>query len=701
MPLLIAGWEGAKDEQARKPALLFLSINNASGVGLINIFMPNKFIFFWVCTLCMCFFTFLRLHAQHSDTLPRVHNLVELEVIDDASSGSSLQVVPVQVMSGDDIARLGLENVADGVKRMAGVQVQDYGGLGGLKTVSLRGLGAKHTAVCYDGVAVCDVQSGMVDVGRFNLDNVSSLSLVMGQGEEIFLPARSYASAGAINIVTKRPLNSTLALKLKGGSFGQAGLSLLRERVLGDSWSYSASLAMQRADGDYPFTLVNGSEHSEQRRADGDIKTVVAEGNVFGTLGRVGDIAVKLYYFDSERGLPGAVNLYNKDNRERLWDNNFMAQAVYNVSFDGGPALRTIIKYNYAFSRYTDRSSGYSHGVQKDCNTQNEYYASLGAVYDVASCWSFALTSDFSYSSLKNNFVNSKEPERFSSQSVLATKYASRSFTATASLLATFIADRLKGGYASPADKRRLSPAVALSWQPLRSLPLRLRASYKDILRVPTFADLYYLRMGNVGLKPERASQFNAGAVYSGRVGRVALALSVDGYYNRVKDKIVALPTMYIWRMQNYGRVDVKGVDVTASLSRDLPCGMGLLADVAYSFCDAVDKTNSLSKNYGHQIPYTPRHTGSFSFTLNNPLLNVTYLLSVVGERYMLPQNSVANKMPSYVEHSLSANRDFELSGAVVRVQGELLNFTDKGYEVIRYYPMPGVSWRLSVNVTF
>ena len=57
--------------------------------------------------------------------------------------------------------------------------------------------------------------------------------------------------------------------------------------------------------------------------------------------------------------------------------------------------------------------------------------------------------------------------------------------------------------------------------------------------------------------------------------------------------------------------------------------------------------------------------------------------------------------MPSYVEHSLSANRDFELSGAVVRVQGELLNFTDKGYEVIRYYPMPGVSWRLSVNVTF
>ena len=36
-------------------------------------------------------------------------------------------------------------------------------------------------------------------------------------------------------------------------------------------------------------------------------------------------------------------------------------------------------------------------------------------------------------------------------------------------------------------------------------------------------------------------------------------SISADGYYNTVKDKIVALPTMYVWKMMNMGEVDIKG----------------------------------------------------------------------------------------------------------------------------------------------
>ena len=47
-----------------------------------------------------------------------------------------------------------------------GVTVKDYG-IGGLKTVSVRSLGANHTTVSYDGIALTDVQSGQIDIGRF------------------------------------------------------------------------------------------------------------------------------------------------------------------------------------------------------------------------------------------------------------------------------------------------------------------------------------------------------------------------------------------------------------------------------------------------------------------------------------------------------------------------------------------------------
>ena len=660
----------------------------------------RNFISFLLCAIFCAFVSILQpLHAQHSDSLSHVRSLVGVEVVADVVDKNQ-QTVPVQALSHDDVERLGLENVADAAKRMAGLQVQDYGGLGGLKTVSVRGLGAKHTMVCYDGVAITDAQSGQVDVGRFALDNVRELTFAVGQGDDIFQPARAFASAGVINIRTGRPRSSQMSVKVKGGSFGQAGVLLLRERVFCDKWSYSAALNMQRATSDYPFTLVNGYEVSKRKREGSDIKSLAVEGNLFGNFEH-GALTVKFYYFDSERGLPGAVNLYNKDNVERLWDNNFFVQSVYETEPCKRLKLRALAKYTYSFSRYTDHSSSYYNGVQKDCNTQNEYYVSLGACYSLVSGLSAVVSSDIAFAGLCNNFIDAKNPERLTSQSAVALKYDNRRLSATASLLAAFTGDRLENGY-SPANKKRLSPAVSLSWLPWEGAPLRLRASYKDVYRVPTFADLYYLRMGNVGLKPERATQYNAGFVCSGTLlGNVLLSLSADGYYNHVKDKIVALPTMYVWRMQNYGIVDIAGADVALSATMQLSKQMELLADATYSYSYAVDKSKRTSKNYGHQIPYTPRHAGNFSLTLNNPWLNVTYLLSAVGERYMLPQNTPQNRLPSYVEHSLSVNREFAIDNAKVRLRGEVLNFTATDYEVIRYYPMPGVSWRLSAAVQF
>lgn len=61
-----------------------------------------------------------------------------------------------------------------------------------------------------------------------------------------------------------------------------------------------------------------------------------------------------------------------------------------------------------------------------------------------------------------------------------------------------------------------------------------------------------------------------------------------------------------------------------------------LQADVAYSWMNAVDVTDKSAKNYRHQLPYTPAHTGNFSLTFENPVVDVTYMLAAVGERYML-----------------------------------------------------------------
>lgn len=643
-------------------------------------------------------------YAQVDTTV--YHQLKEVEVVAKSRPATIKAATPLQVMDRVGIERLGIQDLSEAVKRFSGATVKDYGGIGGLKTVSVRSLGAQHTAVSYDGVTVTDAQSGQVDISRFSLDNVEMLSLSIGQIDDIFQTARMYASAGALNIKTGMPQFKDKSfhtfVKVKGGSFGLFNPVVRYEQKLSRKWSASLYGDWLSAKGDYPFTLVNGKEVTEEIRRNSDIQALRLEGNVFGDLGRGGRLRGKVYYYDSERGLPGSVILYNTNARERVWDNNFFTQWQYENSFAPQVKFRADLKYNYSFSKYRDVSNKYSGGKQEDLNTQNEYYASTGVLYTPFSYLSFTLNTDLAHNRLENNFVKSPAPERLTSLTAVAAQYKSPVLTATASLLGTYITDRVKNGD-RPADRKRLSPAASVSWRPFAGQSFRIRASYKDIFRVPTFTDLYYLRMGNTNLKPERAMQYNVGLTWSSEIGSVIrqLNISADGYWNKVHDKIVAIPNMYIWKMMNMGEVDIKGLDVNLDMEIPLPLKMSLLLSSAYSYQYAVDVTDPAEKNYKGQIPYTPRHSGSASLSLENRWVNVTYTLVAAGDRYALPQNIESNLIESYVEHSLSLNRSFAVGKCTFRAQGEVLNLTDKTYDIIQYYPMPGRSWRLSVSVFY
>ncbi len=54
----------------------------------------------------------------------------------------------------------------------------------------------------YYGIVLSDCQSGEVDVSRYSLDNVESLSMVIGDNDDIFIPARAAASASSLSIAS-------------------------------------------------------------------------------------------------------------------------------------------------------------------------------------------------------------------------------------------------------------------------------------------------------------------------------------------------------------------------------------------------------------------------------------------------------------------------------------------------------------------
>ena len=174
------------------------------------------------------------------------------------------------------------------------------------------------------------------------------------------------------------------------------------------------------------------------------------------------------------------------------------------------------------------------------------------------------------------------------------------------------------------------------------------------------------------------------------------LTLTVDGYFNRVSDKIIAFPSIYVWKMQNYGKVNIFGIDATLSTSTKINDKVSVALSANYSWQNAIDLTNKDAKNYKHQLPYTPEHSGNVSVVVEMPWVNVGYSVAAVGKRYYLAQNIAANEINGYCEHTATLWREFKIKNTSLRVQAEVINLTDEQYDVIKYYPMPGRSWRLT-----
>lgn len=99
-------------------------------------------------------------------------------------------VAPLTSISRAKIERMGATDLHEILKQAPGVSVRDYGGIGGLKTVSVRNMGAAHTAVNYDGIPVSDAQNGQVDISRFDLEDVAVAEVTIGMTDDIFRSAR-------------------------------------------------------------------------------------------------------------------------------------------------------------------------------------------------------------------------------------------------------------------------------------------------------------------------------------------------------------------------------------------------------------------------------------------------------------------------------------------------------------------------------
>ncbi|MFR9590925.1 MAG: TonB-dependent receptor [Rikenellaceae bacterium] len=624
------------------------------------------------------------------------------------SSGRSItELIPVQVLGYEEIERLGAHSVADALRYFSGLQIKDYGGVGGLKTVNIRSLGSQHVGVFYDGVAIGNAQNGTVDLGRFSLDNMESISLYNGQKSAIFQPAKDYSSASSIYLQSRRPKfegdkSYNAKVTLKGGSFDLINPSVLYEHRLSERLSASLSAEYLYTSGEYKFTYQKTDGYSvTDTRRNGDVRALRGEATLFGAI-KSGEWRSKIYYYDSERGYPGASvrgdGTYQ--NEDRQWDNNLFVQGALRKSLSSKYSMLINAKYAHDRLRYLadDPTTKYTDNTF----TQQEGYVSVANLIILNHWWSANASIDYTFNHLESNMDGMNYPHRSTLLGAVATSAKLGKFNAQASLLYTLVAD-VADSSTSKSDE--WTPTAIVTYTPLKDHDLQIRAFYKRIFRSPTLNDLYYTDVGNADLRPEYTTQYNIGAEYKKGFNSTilrAIEISADGYYNRVHDKIIAMPTsnQFRWTMINLGEVEILGIDFATQGALKFGA-VDLNMRLNYTYQDSRNITDPMSDYYGDQIPYTPLHSGSAVVGSQYRGWELNYSFIYTGERYEAEANIPENYVLPWYTHDLALAKSFDIKSTTLRATAEVNNLMNQQYEVVHGYPMPGTNFKIILSVNF
>lgn len=691
--------------------------------------MRVPYFVFFVCLIC--FSGASSSYAQ--STQQRLDTLTTLNEVHIVKSQSRDLVAP-QTLEGEQLKRLNSVDVADALRYLAGVKIKDYGGMGGMKTVDIRHMGTHQVGFFYNGIQLGNAQNGVVDLGKFALDDIESIQLYHGQRSAVLQAAKEYASASAVYLQTKRPVFEKKEkvhahIQYKLGSIQWANPTARIAIKINENISTSISTAYLYSNGNYKFRQkrfnIDGTVAYDTLgyRKNSGIESFRLTNSWFGQ-DQKNTWQANVFYYRSHRGLPEAIirksdaTLATEKNNEKQEDVNVMVQGEWKRQVY--PFYHWMIKGKFAYDQlhYLSRKTVDFLGEEVTYNpqfdntyNQQEWYLSASHLFTLAPFWNVSLATDVQFNKLNATRLGQETPfafpERYAFYTALSTRVDLGVIKVQANVLGTFTEEKVKTGFQAP-NRSLFTPSVFVQYNPWDNPNFSLYAFYKHLYRLPTFNDLYYTQLGTAHLKPEYTRQVNLGFTRQQSIKSNLLkevSLSVSGYYAQVKDKIIASPTssMMRWMMSNLGKVENYGIESQLKTSWEPLQNAKAQLGLTYEYTIAKDLSvtpSGKTSYYGDQIPYAPWHSGSVLAGLDYQTWQLNYSFIYVGKRYNGNKNNVQrNELQPWYTHDINMQKQFRWKDATIRLVAEVNNLGNQYYEVVTNFPMPGRNFRLTLHV--
>jgi vitamin B12 transporter len=576
--------------------------------------------------------------------------------------GASVTIVPEETFEAQQY-----RTVEEALRAVPGVDVQRSGSLGKITTVRIRGASAAQIQVLIDGVRVKSTTSGDFDFADLPLDDVQRIEVVRGPQSTVY---GADAIGGVINIITRRGRGKPTAwFDFEAGNY-----ETFRERagVSGELGPWNFSLGASRLDFGGQF------DNDEHDLTSGNARVGYA-------LPNNGEVALIARVSDAHRGIPFRT-VFPDFSRSREQDDTFLLGSL-EWKQPWVEWYEHALRLSATRSAFTFRDPESAFEQRSDIETERRevdwlHLFHFGKVD--------TLTVGLEY---RNEEGTNKG-----------------TFAATTDTFSVFAQDELRlfdrlfltGGVRydhNSAFGDATTGRAALSYV-IRSSDTRLKASWAEGFRAPTFNELFFPAtfppcpaFGNPDLQPERSESWDAGVeqhLWDRRI-RLAATFFRNDFDNLIQTALID-PVNFCFQARNVGRARTQGVETEASVT---PIDTLVLA-LAYTYTDTEDRTT------GDPLRRFPPNRWAFTATWEAlPGLTLAAELLILSSQFEgsgVPRNegyTVVNAAASY----RLPWRFGPLSE--VRFHLKITNLFNEDYAEVRGFPALGTHVVAGVRASF
>jgi vitamin B12 transporter len=574
--------------------------------------------------------------------------------------------------------------ITDALRTVPGLFIRDYGGVGGVKSVSLRGGSAAQTLVTLDGLTFNSAQNGQADLSMIPAAFVDDI--VIEQGSVSALRGAN-AMTGAIDIGVALPSHPHLSAAADAGSFGlwrlQGSASTLWHDV-----RYGLAVEAYGSDCTFDYGTQIDGDAADLIRTNADARALSLMGRVESEV-----VTAMIIARSGRRGVPGPVIDGVATSRSaRLEDGDVLTQLRWNVVRSDNEQWWIQAGGRYLDQHYVDPESRITGPTGIDVRYVTRDVTAAMHYRRDAEVLDHKVSADAGYVDLRGDMLQPDVGE------LVVRRRLGLSYAASYRGLQHVDIDASIRGDAYSDVGTALNGMIGARWSASETI-----APYLNVgtgFRPPSFNELYFLNYGTSTLRPERSVTATVGAVM-----RPALWLgsptwlgglewNVSAFASDITDLIVSVPANpVVISAQNVGSASSLGIE---SVLTWRPANWGKV-EWTYTLQDVRDRTGRSGID-GTLIPYVPQEMIGVVASTNGATLFGRLEWTYTSHRFAQPGGNVSSMLAPYHLTNVQVGWHLPSNSFSSDLIARIDNVFNTDYEIVRGYPMPGMQFRLTVR---